>query len=148
MPPALVTAFTIGAWIVVVLLASIGWWFLRRQHLLHTAVIIVGGLVGAYLVYRLRELVVMLLVAGVLAFILDPLIMRLSRRMKRPWAIALVFLGLVAVGGAVGTLLIPRVVTQARGFIQEIPTYSQHARTRVVDLVSRYAGSEEQAQTA
>lgn len=148
MSPALETAFTIGAWILVVLLASIGWWFLRRHHQLHTAVVVVAVLVGAYLVYRLRELMVMLLIAGVLAFILDPLILRLSRRMKRPVAIALVFLGLVAVGGAVGTLLIPRVVTQARGFIQEIPTYSQDARTRVVDLVSRYGGSEEQAQTA
>src|SRR6266849_4227821 len=110
MSPVLQAAFMIGAWVLVVLLLAGGFWFLRRHQLLHTAVVIVLGLAGILLFIHLHELVIMLVLAGVLAFILDGPVERLTRAIRRPFAIAAVYLGLVALRTLAGAFLIPRIV--------------------------------------
>ena len=73
-----------------------------------TAALIVAGLV--YLLFRLKTILVWLVLAAILASGLTPLVDRLEgrpgkpRRLRRPAAAVLVFLGLVA--GAAGLITI------------------------------------------
>jgi predicted PurR-regulated permease PerM len=148
MSPVLQAAFMIGAWVLVVLLLAGGFWFLRRHQLLHAAVVIVLGLTGIFLFIHLHELVIMLVLAGVLAFILDGPVERLSRAMPRPLAIAAVYLGLVVLLTLAGAFLIPRIVHQAGLLIHRLPEYADQAKQWAGHLTSWYGGAPGQIQNA
>lgn len=128
MPPPLQAALTVGAWILVILLLTVGLWFLRRHQLVHTAVSTILLLVGVFLLLRLRDLVIMLILAGVLAFILDEAVARLSRWMPRNAAIAVVYLVFVGLIVLAGRLIIPPIIEQARSFIQDMPAHIEEVR--------------------
>ena len=64
MSAALQAALTVGAWILVVLLLCGGFWFFRQHRLLHTALAVVLLLVGIYLLIRLHELILMIVLAA------------------------------------------------------------------------------------
>jgi predicted PurR-regulated permease PerM len=148
MSPILQAAFIIGAWVLVVLLLAGGFWFLRRHQLLHTAVVIVLSLAGIFLFIHLHELVIMLVLAGVLAFILDGPVDRLTRSMPRPLAIAAVYLGLVVLLMLAGAFLIPRIVRQAGLLIRHLPEYADQAKQWAAHLTSWYGGTSGQIQNA
>ena len=148
MAPFLQAALTVGAWVLVVLLLAGGFWFLRRHRLLHTAILIVLGLVVLFLFIHLRELAIMLVLAGVLAFILDGPVERLSHRIPRPLAIALVYLGLVALLTLAGALLIPRIVRQAGLLVRHLPEYADQAKQWAGNLTARFGGSPARVQNA
>lgn len=128
MPPALQAAVTVGAWILVILLLTVGLWFLKRHQLVHTAVTILLMLGGIFLLLRLRDLVIMLVIAGVLAFILDGAVARLTRWMPRKVAITVVYLLFVGLLVLAGRLIIPPVIQEARSFIQDAPTHVAEMR--------------------
>ena len=121
---------------------------MRQHRLLHTALIAILALVGIFLFIHLHELVVMLVIAGVLAFIMDRPVERLTRWMPRPLAIAAVYLGLIAVLALIGFLVIPLIVKQARLLVRELPTYSEQAKGLVASLTRRYGVTPEQVQSA
>jgi predicted PurR-regulated permease PerM len=146
MPLALQVTLTIGAWVLLILVSVGGLWFLRRHQLLHTALVLILTCLGIFLLIRLHELVTMLLVAGVLAFILDGLVERLSRSMPRALAIGLVYLGLVAVLTLAGAFLFPRIAEQARLFVQELPQYAQRMKGFALRVTDWYGVTPEQLQ--
>lgn len=148
MSPNLQAAFAVGAWVLVVLLLAGGFWFLHRHQLLHTAVVVVLGLAGLFLFIHLHELAIMLVLAGVLAFILDGPVERLTRVIPRPLAIAAVYLGLVALLTLAGALLIPRVVRQASLLIRHLPAYADQARHWAGELTARFGGEPGKVQNA
>jgi predicted PurR-regulated permease PerM len=148
MSAALQAALVFGAWIGIVLLLAGGFWFLRRNQLLHTALTVVLVLVGLLLLIRLRELLIMLVLAGVMAFVLDGPVGRLARRLPRPLAIGIIYLCLVSALAVTGTLVIPRIVRQARLLVQELPRYTDQAKALSARL-SRWVGeTPEQVQNA
>src|SRR5207237_747972 len=108
---------------------------------LHTAVMVVLGFVGIFLIIRLRELLIMLLIAGVMAFILRRLAERLARKMPWPAAVALVYLGLAAFFVLVATLIVPRMIEQARALIQNLPNYSERLRSIADRAATLYGGA-------
>src|SRR5436305_6195834 len=148
MSPVLQAAFIVGAWILVVLLLAVGFWFLPQHQLLHTALLIILALVGIFLFIRLHELVIMLVIAGVVAFIMDGLVERLTRWIPRPLAIAAVYLGLVAVLTLIGVLVIPLIVKQARLLVLELPKYADQAKRLAASLTRRYGITPVHAQGA
>jgi predicted PurR-regulated permease PerM len=148
MSPILQAAMSIGAWILVVLLLAGGYWFLRRHQLLHTATVVILSLVGLFLLIHLKELVIMLVLAGVLAFILDGLVERLTRVIPRPLAIAAVYIGLVLVLGLIGAFVIPRVVRQARQLVYHLPQYADQAKQLAGRLTTLYGGAPGNVQNA
>src|SRR5579872_2540379 len=123
MSSSLETGLLVAVWAAVILLLTAGLWFLRRHHLLHITVGILLTMLGAYLVVRLRELLLMLLLAGVLAFMLNGPVERLSRRIRRPLAIGLVYLALVSVLVLAGCIIIPTIVREVRHLIRHLPEY-------------------------
>jgi predicted PurR-regulated permease PerM len=140
MTPILQAAFTVGAWVLVVLLLAGGYWFLRQYRLLHTATVVTLGLVGLFLLIQLKELILMLVLASVLAFILDALVERFARIMPRPLAIASVYLGLVIILALIGAFVVPKIVREARLLVIHLPQYADQVKQLAGRLTTLYGG--------
>jgi len=89
-----------------------------------TVLIIVAVLVSLYLVYLLRKPLGWLFIATFLAVALAGPVTFLERRMKRGFAITLVYLGLMAVPVVLGTLMVPPLVNEASNLAEEAPQYA------------------------
>jgi predicted PurR-regulated permease PerM len=81
-----------------------------------------------YLVYLLRKPISWVLIAIFLAVALAGPVNRLQRRMKRGFAIAIVFLGLLLVPIGIAAVVVPPLVTQGNNLIQNLPHYAQDAQ--------------------
>lgn len=70
----------------------------------------------------------LLFLAVVLATTLEPLVARLERRMRRSFAVVLVFLVLLAVLVGAGWLIVPPIVEQARVVVEDAPGLVERAQ--------------------
>ena len=118
-----------------------------RHHVpLRTILVTVGVVVATYLagklIYRLRDIVLLMLVAGFTAMLLNPAVAKVQRRVPRRglavtivtlWA-ALVFLGLAA---AFGVPLVSG-VTHLAGRMPGYVASAQHGNGWIGHLVTRY----------
>ena len=118
----------------------------RRHVPLRTILVTVGVVVATYLVgkliYLLRDIVVLVLVAGFTAMLLDPAVAKVQRRIPRRgpavaivtlWA-ALVFIGLAAAFG------VP-LVNGITHLTDRLPSYvasAQHGKGWIGHLVAKY----------
>ncbi len=81
-----------------------------------------------YLVYLLRKPISWVLIAIFLSVALAGPVNRLSRRMRRGFAITIVFLGLLLVPIGIAALVVPPLVTQGNNLVQNLPKYAQDAQ--------------------
>ncbi len=118
-----------------------------RNVPLRTIVVTVAVVAATYLlgklIYRLRDIVLLLLVAGFIALLLNPLVVQLQRRLVRRRGVAvsivtlwglLVFIGLAV---AFGTPLVSGITHLA----DQLPTYvanAQHGKGWIGHLVTKY----------
>src|SRR4029077_937929 len=113
--------------------------------------VIVGAViwVGANAMGFLQPILIPVAIAAILAYLLDPLVTRLSYALRgRLQAIALIFLiAFIALGGLLAWL-VPTISVQSANFAKELPAYTQKARDYVVDLVLRYNRTFAPAETA
>ncbi|GAC1346065.1 MAG: AI-2E family transporter [Myxococcales bacterium] len=88
---------------------------------------------AVYFLVRTRVSVTLTLGAGMLAVALNHLVEVLTRRgLRRRWAVPAVVFALLALGAGLSVMLIPPVVTQAKGFIAEAPAlWQKFQHTRV-----------------
>jgi predicted PurR-regulated permease PerM len=86
-----------------------------------------------YLVYLLRRPIGWILTAAFLAVALSAPVNSLSRWMRRGFAIAAVYLGLLAVPILLIALIVPPLITEANNFADNVPQYAQD----VTDFVQR-----------
>ncbi len=104
-------------------------------------VVVVGAViwVGANVISFLQPILIPVAIAAILAYLLDPLVTRLSTGgMGRTPAIGFIFLvAFFALSGLVWWL-VPTISMQSTNFARELPAYTQRARDRVVDLIYRY----------
>jgi predicted PurR-regulated permease PerM len=100
---------------------------------LRTVLVIVGVVLALYLVYRLRQPLAWIFIAGFLAIALAGPVNWLQRRMSRGLAIAIVYILLILVPVVIGALLIPPIVEQVNNLIQNLPEYAADLR----DFVER-----------
>lgn len=100
-------------------------------QVVRTVLVIVGVAVLLYLVYLLRKPIGWILIAAFVAVALNAPVDALSRRMKRGFAIALVYLGLFLVPIGLGALVIPPLVDQLTTLVNELPEYAQEAQEYV-----------------
>ncbi|MBM3845275.1 MAG: AI-2E family transporter [Verrucomicrobia bacterium] len=81
---------------------------------------------------RLSSVLLPLAIAGVLAFILDPLVdffePRLKSRLKSIW---LVFALAVLVAGGMTAAILPRLISEVQSFTAQVPSYVTKVRERV-----------------
>lgn len=118
--------------------ARILWLSLTAFAIALLVVILASFIWGLGWVLRLLSPVLWpLAIAGVLAYLLDPLVDLLERkRVPRQRAIWLVFsLGLVVVGGFLGSI-VPRLVSETSDLVAAVPSYSRQIQTNLVHWTS------------
>jgi predicted PurR-regulated permease PerM len=93
--------------------------------------VIVAVILCLYLIYLLRRPITWLFIALFIAVALSPPVNRLSRHMKRGFAIGLVYLSLLGVIVGLTALLVPPVVNEATDLADNAPTYVQDVRDYV-----------------
>jgi predicted PurR-regulated permease PerM len=92
--------------------------------IVRTVMVIVGVVLALYLIYRLRQPLSWIFIAGFLAVALGGPVSFLSRYMRKGLAIALVYILLILIPVAIGALLIPPIVEQVNLLIQNLPQYA------------------------
>jgi predicted PurR-regulated permease PerM len=92
-----------------------------------TVVAVLGVIAAAWAV---RNILLLIVVAAVLAVGLDPAVRRLQRlKVSRGWAVALIFLATLGFLALFGFLVIPPLVREVRELASNIPGYLQRLRT-------------------
>lgn len=104
--------------------------------------IVIGGAViyvGANLISFLQPILIPVAIAIILAYLLDPLVTEICRRgIGRIWAIILIFFSAFIALLGLFWWVVPTISMQSANFARELPSYTQTARDRIVDLVVRY----------
>jgi len=81
-------------------------------------------LLGAYGIYRIRDIVVLVVIALFLSISIEPVVRWLTqRRMPRPTAVAIVFVALVVLSAVFIWSLVPPIVDQGGRLIHDLPGY-------------------------
>jgi predicted PurR-regulated permease PerM len=94
---------------------------------------------GASIISFLQPILIPVAIAAILAYLLDPLVTKMSRgTLTRTKAIALLFaIGFFALGG-LAAWLVPTISVQSANFARQVPSYTERARTYIVDLIYRF----------
>src|SRR5947207_8933819 len=104
-------------------------------------VVIVGTAIwtGANILSFLQPILIPVAIAGILTYLLDPLVTKMSRgALSRTKAVLLLFaIAFFALGGLLGWL-IPTISVQSANFAKQVPAYTEKARDRIVDLIYRF----------
>jgi predicted PurR-regulated permease PerM len=95
--------------------------------------IVVAVAVCLYLIYQVRRPLTWIGISVFLALALAGPVNRLSRHMRRGFAIALVYVGLLAVPVSLMALIVPPFITEGNNFANNLPKYSRD----VTDFVQR-----------
>jgi predicted PurR-regulated permease PerM len=104
-------------------------------------IVIAGAVVyiGANLISFLQPILIPVAIAIILAYLLDPLVTLICHRgMGRTWAIIVIFLSAFVALFGLFWWVVPTISVQSANFAKELPSYTQTARDRIVDLVVRY----------
>ncbi len=91
---------------------------------------ILAGLGLLIALWFLRHALAPFFIALVMAYLLDPLVVRLERRLGRGWSVALVLL--LAVGAVVAALILftPWIADQAQRFMANLPAWQEALNTK------------------
>jgi predicted PurR-regulated permease PerM len=98
------------------------------RDVVRTLLVVIGMAIALYVVWLLRKPIGWVLIASFLAVALSGPVNWLNRRMRRGFAILLVYLGLLLVPIGIGALVIPPLVTQLNNLVENLPQYAQDAQ--------------------
>jgi predicted PurR-regulated permease PerM len=104
---------------------------LSARAILRIVLIVVGVVVCLYLLYLLRKPITWIMIALFLAVALSPAVNFLNRYVRRGFAIAAVYLVLLASIVGLGLLLIPPIVGQVNKLADNAPAYAQDVQDYV-----------------
>ncbi|AFZ37827.1 protein of unknown function UPF0118 [Stanieria cyanosphaera PCC 7437] len=111
---------------------------MRFKHWLGLIVLIVS----CYILWQIRQVVLLVFAAVILATILNRVVRRLQQsRVKRGIAIAITIIILLAIIVGFFALIVPRLVTQLQEIVNILPQVSQRLRTWIEWLQSVIPGS-------
>jgi predicted PurR-regulated permease PerM len=97
---------------------------LTVRVMLRAVLVVVGVALALYLVVLLRRPLTWIFIAGFLAIALAGPVNFLARRIRRGFAVALVYVGLIVAPLAVLGVLLPPIVTQANRLANNLPAYA------------------------
>jgi predicted PurR-regulated permease PerM len=104
-------------------------------------ILIIGTLIwaSANIISFLQPILIPVAIAGILTYLLDPLVAKMSRgALSRTKAVALLFaIAFFALGG-LAAWLVPTISIQSANFARQVPAYTERARDYVVDLIYRF----------
>jgi predicted PurR-regulated permease PerM len=100
-------------------------YFPTIKAVLRVVLVVVSVVVTLGLMYLLRQPLTWIFIAAFLSIALSGPVNFLSRRMRRGYAVAIVYLLLILAPFALIGLLVPPIVTQANNLVQNLPEYAQ-----------------------
>ena len=87
-----------------------------------SALIAVAALAGVWLFIQLWPIALVIVVAVMIVGALNPMVEWLSRhRIRRPYAIALVFFGMLLIGAGLTALTVPKLIAQVTNLVRDVP---------------------------
>ena len=89
-----------------------------------------------WIIDRLSPVLIPLAVAGVIAYLLDPLVDWFERRMRRPLAILLVFALAVGILAALAATVVPKLVVETSRMVNEAPQWTHKLQDRLSDWLA------------
>ena len=95
------------------------------REIVRIVLIVVCVAISLYLLFLLRKPITWLLISIFLAVALSPLVNMLARRMRRGFAIAIVYLGLLAVPALLIALIVPPLINEGNDFADNVPQYAR-----------------------
>ncbi|HEY6985962.1 MAG TPA: AI-2E family transporter [Rhodanobacteraceae bacterium] len=101
--------------------------------------LILVGIVGL-VIYLLAPVLMPFVVAALFAYLGDPLVDRLERRMNRSLAVTLVFLIMIVVFVLILIVLVPFVERQIGNFLAQLPTWIEWFQTRAAPWIEAHFG--------
>jgi predicted PurR-regulated permease PerM len=106
---------------------------LSVRNIVRIVLVIVCVAITLYLLWQLRRPISWLLIAIFLAVALSPPVNWLARRMKRGFAITIVYLGLLLLPILLIALIVPPLITEANNFADNVPAYADDVTSFVED---------------
>ena len=97
---------------------------LTARSVVRIVLIVVCVVLVLYLIYLVRTPLSWILIAVFLAVALSGPVNVLARRMRRGFAITIVYLGLLAVPLLLIALIVPPLITEANNFARDVPDYA------------------------
>jgi len=94
------------------------------RDIVRIVLVIVSVAIVLYLLWRLRKPISWVLISVFLAVALSPPVNYLSRSMKRGFAIAITYFGLLLVPILLIALIVPPLITQGNNFADNVPQYA------------------------
>lgn len=104
-----------------------------RQVFVGTLVVLLT-LLGAYLVVRLLDILVLLVIAFIFASAISPAVSRLNRRLSLGASIAVVYLGLILVLAGLLTFVTEPLVSQTGSLVAKAPDLLASVQTRISEV--------------
>jgi predicted PurR-regulated permease PerM len=101
--------------------------------------LILVGIVGL-VVWLLAPVLMPFVLAALFAYLGDPLVDRLERRMTRTLAVSLVFLVMIVVVTAIMLVLVPFIERQIGNFLAQLPTWIDWFQTRAAPWLEAHFG--------
>ena len=102
--------------------------YFSTRAVTRTLLITVTFAITLYLLYLLRKPIGWVLIAAFLAVALSGPVNRLNEHMRRGFAIAIVYLGLLLIPIGIGAVIVPPLVEQGNNLIQNLPEYAADAQ--------------------
>ena len=104
---------------------TVGGEFSASRIALRAVLVVVVVVLSLWLIYLLRRPLTWIFIAAFITIALSGPINLLSRRMRRGFAVAIVYVALILAPVALMALLVPPIVEQANNLIQNLPDYAQ-----------------------
>jgi predicted PurR-regulated permease PerM len=101
--------------------------------ILRTVLIVVTAALTLYILYQLRKPISWIVIAGFIAVAVSAPVNLLARRMRRGFAIAIVYVTLVLIPLVIAAALIPALVRQGEDLVKRVPGYAQDVTEFVQD---------------
>lgn len=111
------------------------------RAMLRAVVLSIVGLAGAWVIYEIRSVLLLLYVSSLLAIGLSPVVARIERgrigfgRLRAPrWlAILIIYVAFLIVAGLIVAVSAPPLVAQGHQLLQNLPGYADHAQQFLAD---------------
>ena len=113
----------------------------RRSLILWTITMALTGVVVLYAIYLIRDVLLLLYVSGIFAIGFSPIVrwierqrvLSIGRRVPRWLAILILYLVILGAIAGVCALIFPPLISQARGFWDQLPTLLERAQAFLID---------------
>jgi predicted PurR-regulated permease PerM len=99
------------------------------RAVLRTVLVIVGVVLALYLAYLLRQPIGWIVLAAFIAVALSGPVNLLGRWMRRGFAIALTYVGVILIPVAIALIFVPPLVREGSNLVDKLPQYATDVRT-------------------